>query len=166
MPMHQVYLSLGSNMGDRLGHLMEGIKYLLRHKMRMRDCSGIYETEPVGYTAQQAFLNIVLYMETTLQPLEVLQICQEAEQERLRERTIRWGPRTLDVDILLFDDLTLDLPALTIPHPRMGERAFVLGPLAEIDPLVLVKWGFSRATEGIVMKILAEDVKQSLFGEL
>ena len=155
----EVWLSLGSNLGDRCENLLQGAAYLLTHGLSPVDCSGIYETEPVGYTDQPDFLNMVLHATSDLMPMYLLQLCQQAEAVLLRERTIRWGPRTLDVDILLIDDLVLDRPDLTLPHPRMAERAFVLGPLAEMNPDLLKKWGLPDIREGIVLKIPAEDVK-------
>ena len=161
-PLHQLILSLGSNMGDRYENLLAGLRFLCSQGFRLVHCSGVYETDPVGYTAQPPFLNMVAHMETDKGPQAALEVCQGAEQARLRTRTIRWGPRTLDVDILLFDDLTLDTPTLTIPHPRMGSRAFVLGPLAEMDAGILEKWGFTPCDDAIVLRIQASDVKQRL----
>jgi len=156
---HRVWLSLGSNLGDRQENLLHGATYLLTHGLSQPDCSGIYETEPVGYTDQPDFLNMVLCATSALSPMALLEVCQEAEAALRRERTVRWGPRTLDVDILLIDDLVMDTPALTLPHPRMAERAFVLGPLAELDPALIKKRGLPALREGIILKIPAEDVK-------
>ena len=155
---HKVTLSLGSNMGDRYAHLIHGMLYLFSHGLTFLRCSGVYETDPVGFTQQPSFFNTVVQAETALTPMAVLDVCQNAEKERQRERTVRWGPRTLDIDILLYDELHLDLPELTIPHPRMSERAFVLGPLEEMDPLLFRKWGFPRLVEGIRLQIPAEDL--------
>jgi 2-amino-4-hydroxy-6-hydroxymethyldihydropteridine diphosphokinase len=159
---HTLWLSLGSNLGDRQGSLLKGIEVLLECGLEFVDCSGIYETDPVGLVEQPQFLNMVIKLRTSLDPLEVLACCQEAEARLNRQRSLRWGPRTLDVDILLFDKLSLQLPQLEVPHPRMAERAFVLGPLAEMDPEVLVAWGLLPLTEGIRLQVTADDVKMLL----
>lgn len=128
-----VYIGLGSNMGDRKSNLFTAIEHI-KHIPDTRFCraSGIYETEPVGYTKQDKFLNMVVAVETKLQPLELLNNLQQIEHFLRRTRTIRWGPRTIDLDILLFDNLSMDSKLLTIPHPRMYERAFVLIPLKDV----------------------------------
>lgn len=159
---HEAWLSLGSNLGDRYETLLGGAAYLLKHGLELRNCSGIYETKPVGYTDQPDFYNMVVQIATGLEPLALLDICQKAENEYRRERTLRWGPRTLDVDILLYDELRLDTDRLTLPHPRMGERAFVLGPLGDTDPGLLHKFGLPHLREGIVLQIPAADVKMRL----
>ncbi|MCL1804533.1 MAG: 2-amino-4-hydroxy-6-hydroxymethyldihydropteridine diphosphokinase [Clostridiales bacterium] len=161
---HDVWLSLGSNIGDRLAALAGGLRYLLDHGLELVDCSGVYETEPVGYEEQPDFYNMVVRAATDLAPLELLGICREAEEEQRRERTIRWGPRTLDVDILLYDDLVMDTQELTLPHPRMGERAFVLGPLGDMDPGLLNKLGLPHLIKGIVLQIPAADVRMMIAG--
>ncbi|MCL1848896.1 MAG: 2-amino-4-hydroxy-6-hydroxymethyldihydropteridine diphosphokinase, partial [Clostridiales bacterium] len=122
----------------------------------------IYETVPVGYTDQPDFFNMVVCMATALEPLDLLEACQGAERSRLRERVIHWGPRTLDVDILLYDDVAMDTPILTLPHPRMAERAFVMGPMAEMDPDLAVNLALPDGSidfTGILHKIPAIDVK-------
>lgn len=127
------YLSLGSNLGDRLLYLREGLQGLERHdEIKLKAVSSVYETDAVGLTEQPAFLNIAVQMETTLDPYQLLRLCHEVEDQFQRERLIRWGPRTLDIDILIYDDLILDTPELTLPHPRMHEREFVLIPLREL----------------------------------
>ena len=161
-PAHQAWLSLGSNMGDRLGYLLGGAGYVLANGASLRDNSGIYETVPVGVEDQEDFYNMAIHIETGLEPMALLRLCQRAEAAFHRERVLRWGPRTLDVDILLYDELTLDLPELTLPHPRMGQRAFVLGPLAEISPALFPQWGLPNLREGIVLKIPARDVRMML----
>lgn len=156
---HTYWLSLGSNLGDAQENLLTGSHFLLTHGFSFLDCSGIYETEPVGYIDQPNFYNLVLKLKSSLKPLEALAVCQQAEAHLKRMRDIRWGPRTLDVDILLIDDLHLHLPQLEVPHPRMGERAFVLGPLAAMDPGVMAQWGFAALNEGISLSIPANGVK-------
>lgn len=157
--MQTVWLSLGSNLGDRLQNLVQGIGLLLSGGLEFIDCSGIYETDPVGYEDQPQFLNLVLKSRTALPPKALLALCHQAEQALGRQRGLRWGPRTLDVDILLIDDRVMRETDLEVPHPRMGERAFVLGPLGEIDPETMIKWGFPYLREGIDLKISAADVR-------
>lgn len=129
-----VDLSMGSNMGDRLLNLREGLAYLGRDpQIQLLSVSSVYETEPVGYLEQADFLNIAVRLQTTLPPLDLLQLCLRIEALFLRERLAQWGPRTLDIDILRYDDLQVDTPELTLPHPRMHEREFVLIPLREIE---------------------------------
>ncbi len=128
---HITYLSLGSNLGDRLGNLRNAINNL-PPRIQPVVQSSVYETEPWGYSDQPAFLNQVIKAETALDPLELLAFLKETELDLGRQETFRFGPRLIDLDILFFDDLVLDTPKLTIPHPRIAERAFVLVPLGEI----------------------------------
>jgi 2-amino-4-hydroxy-6-hydroxymethyldihydropteridine diphosphokinase len=128
-----VYLSLGSNMGDRKKNLSEAVEMISRiDDVHVKDISRIYETDPVGYLNQDKFLNIAVKLETCAEPPVLLKYLQDIELSLKRVRHIRWGPRTIDIDILLFDDLKINTPELTIPHLRMFERAFVLIPLSEI----------------------------------
>jgi 2-amino-4-hydroxy-6-hydroxymethyldihydropteridine diphosphokinase len=129
----RVFVSLGSNLGDRatyLGAAREALAAL--PATRVVAGSRVYETAPQDLPDQEAFLNQVLCLETALQPLDLLRECQRIEREHGRTRELRFGPRTLDIDILLFQDAESDDPELTLPHPRMVKRAFVLVPLAEI----------------------------------
>lgn len=128
------YLGLGSNLGDRGGNIAKAAALLQEKGTTLLKISSIVETDPVGGPAQDKFLNAVIKVETTLSPLELLNHCHAIEQKLGRVRTVANGPRTIDVDILLYDRLVLDTPLLKIPHPRMSERAFVLGPLKEIEP--------------------------------
>lgn len=131
--MNNVYLSLGTNIGDREQNLKLAVK-LLKNKsgITLTSVSSIYETAPVGYIEQPAFLNIALAIQTTHSALETLQICQSVENELGRVREIRWGPRIIDLDILLYNNDNIEVENLIVPHPRMFERAFVLVPLLEI----------------------------------
>jgi len=156
---HSAWLAFGANLGDRFENIAGGIAYLSTHGVELVDCSSIYETKPVGYLDQPDFYNMVALVTTTLEPFDLLGVCQEAEQVFLRERSFLWGPRTLDIDILIFDDLTMDSPALTLPHPRMGERSFVLGPLEEIGGDVIKKWGYTPTRDGIELAIPARALK-------
>jgi len=133
------YLSMGSNLGDRLELLRSGVKGLAATPgVRVVKLSSIYETTPVGVTGQPDYLNLVAAIETELTPYELLRTCLAIEKENGRERSVRWGPRTLDLDILLYDDVHMETDDLVIPHPRMKERAFVLVPLLEIEPEIVV----------------------------
>ena len=126
-------MSLGSNLGDRasyLGVARDALDALPATSVVAE--SRVYETAPQDLADQEAFLNQVLCLETALQPLDLLRECQRIEREHGRVRELRFGPRTLDIDILLFQDAESDDPELTLPHPRMVKRAFVLVPLAEI----------------------------------
>jgi len=126
-----VYLSLGSNVGDRVAHLREAMARL-ESVGRVVSVSSFYETEPVEVTDQPWFLNCAVGLETALTAEQLMARILRIEQEMGRRRVQRKGPRMIDIDILLFGDLILDLPDVTIPHPAMQERRFVLEPLAEI----------------------------------
>lgn len=126
-----VYLSLGSNVGDRMESLRVAVS-LLREKMEVRRLSSVYETLPVGVTDQAMFLNMAAGVRTTLEPSRLLAVVKEIERQVGRRPTFRWGPRVVDIDILLYGDRVVDTPELTIPHVELPSRAFVLVPLAEI----------------------------------
>lgn len=132
--MIKAYLGLGSNIGDTKMYLDKAVAMLnCNADIEVTEVSSYYETEPVGYTDQDWFLNIVAEVETTLGPYELLKTCNEIEAKLKRERLIRWGPRTIDIDILLYEGFESDDPVLTVPHPRMTERAFVMLPLMELN---------------------------------
>jgi 2-amino-4-hydroxy-6-hydroxymethyldihydropteridine diphosphokinase len=132
----QAYIGLGSNLGDRdrnLGRALELIDSL-RHTRLLR-VSDVRETDPVGYEQQPRFLNAAALVETTASPRELLDALLEIERRLGRTRDgVRYGPRTIDLDLLLYGDELIDEPALTVPHPRLHERRFVLEPLVELDP--------------------------------
>lgn len=131
--MVQAYLGLGSNIGDRKQQLLKAIDLIGNIKgIKVTKQSSIYETAPIGYTDQPNFLNLCLEIETELSPQQLLKHCLDIEQQLHRVREIRWGPRTLDIDILLYSDNIIETDNLSIPHPRMQERAFVLLPLNDI----------------------------------
>lgn len=131
--MHNAYLGAGCNLGDRLGNLSEAVSRLHCPPHRqVLAVSSVYQSEPVGGVPQPDFLNLVVHIGTTLSPEHLLAQCLRIETEMGRVRLERWGPRTLDLDVLLYDNLALVSPSLMLPHPRMGERSFVLTPLAEI----------------------------------
>lgn len=128
-----IYLSLGSNLGDREANLRSGLD-ALRPVVDTQRVSSIYETDPWGVQDQPPFLNLVTAGETRLEPLDLLRAVKEVERAVGRAPTYRWGPRVVDIDILLYGALTLQSPELTVPHAEMHNRAFVLVPLAEIAP--------------------------------
>ncbi|WP_172373631.1 2-amino-4-hydroxy-6-hydroxymethyldihydropteridine diphosphokinase [Sporosarcina jiandibaonis] len=133
--MNSAFISIGSNIGERLLHLKGAVHALHSHGgVSVLSVSSVYETAPVGYTDQADFLNIVIEVRTSLDAYDLLIVCQEIEQELGRVRTVRWGPRIVDLDILLYNNDNIKAENLIIPHPRMHERAFVLIPLLEIAP--------------------------------
>jgi len=128
---HRAFIALGSNLGDRREFLRMGVAGL----DRVVAMSQVYETDPVGGPDDQgAYLNMVVEIETPLDPFALLRRCQRIEGEAMRQRVVRWGPRTLDVDIIMYDDATIETADLVVPHPHFAERRFVLTPLAEIAP--------------------------------
>lgn len=130
---YKVYLALGSNIGNREKNLSDALDNLkASNGIEVVNVSKIYETEPVGYLNQGNFLNMVILISTNKEPMDLLKELQKIEEDMKRIREIHWGPRTIDIDILLFDDLTINYRELIIPHPRMFERAFVLIPLKDI----------------------------------
>ena len=131
---NKAYISLGSNIDDRLFYLESAILELDKHeKITVVNVSSIYETDPVGYTDQSPFLNMVVSVITMLNPEDLLAECLKIEQELGRKRDIRWGPRTIDLDILVYNQENIETEKLFIPHPRMLERGFVLIPLLEMN---------------------------------
>jgi 2-amino-4-hydroxy-6-hydroxymethyldihydropteridine diphosphokinase len=130
------YLGLGANLGDRLATLQRAVELLDARGVHTVACSRVWATAPVGGPPDQPeFLNVVVEVDPgAMTPTEVLAAANAVEAELGRVRDVRWGPRTVDIDILLWDDLRSDDPALTIPHPRMHDRAFVVLPLLDLDP--------------------------------
>lgn len=134
-----VYLGLGSNEGDRVGYVQQALQLLKDSTgIRVLSTSSFYETEPVGYKDQEWFVNAAVAIETSLTPEALLETCQriENQQGRVRDPNNQNGPRCIDIDILFFDTLLMKEPGLTIPHPRVHERAYALVPLLEINPRV------------------------------
>jgi dihydroneopterin aldolase/2-amino-4-hydroxy-6-hydroxymethyldihydropteridine diphosphokinase len=128
---HEVIVALGSNLGDRLGYL----KFAVGELGNVVAMSQVFETEPVGGPDDQgAYLNMVVKVHTALDPYAFIRRCQRIEANALRQRIVHWGPRTLDVDMLFYDDVHIDSEHLTVPHPRINERRFVLTPLSEVAP--------------------------------
>lgn len=134
----RVVLGLGSNIGDSMAHLQAGVDLLAAAGVCVTEVSPVYETAPIGGPEQDRFLNIVAIARTDLSPDEVLSACQSVEAERNRVRQERWGPRTLDVDVLAIDDVRSDDDRLTLPHPRAAERAFVCVPWHDLDPVGII----------------------------
>jgi dihydroneopterin aldolase/2-amino-4-hydroxy-6-hydroxymethyldihydropteridine diphosphokinase len=131
---HTVIVALGSNLGDREAHLRLAVDQLDRLG-QVTAMSDVYETEPIGGPDEQgAYLNMVAVVATALDPFAFLRRCQRIEVLARRERLVHWGPRTLDVDVLFFDDVVVESPELSLPHPRVHERRFVLAPLADVAP--------------------------------
>lgn len=131
--MATLYLGFGSNLGDKSENLRNAIERLPL-SILVTEVSPVYETEPMLVTDQPRFYNLVLGAETELLPQEVLAEVKHIEYEMGREEGVRYGPRLIDLDILFYDDLVLESLELTVPHPRIAERAFVLAPLADIAP--------------------------------
>jgi len=131
---HIVYIGIGSNVGDKVRQCERAISEILkvdRHKLLAK--SPLFKTKPVGYVSQDWFVNGVIKIETEMEPLDLLRILKTLELQLGRTRTFRWGPRSIDLDILFFDDEEVRTEELQVPHPRLHERQFVLIPLAEID---------------------------------
>ncbi len=143
----RAYLGLGSNQGDRVTLLNDALSRLAGSgRVRLTKRSSLYETAPVGMTEQPGFLNLVAEVETDLDPQDLLELALVVERSLGRVRTQRWGPRTVDIDILLYGDVRVDTPILAIPHPEMTRRRFVLEPLLEIAPDAALPDGRRLAT--------------------
>ncbi|MBM6616077.1 2-amino-4-hydroxy-6-hydroxymethyldihydropteridine diphosphokinase [Bacillus suaedaesalsae] len=137
---NRAFIGLGSNIQDRLGFLRIAIQTLSEHpEIQVVNYSSIYDTDPVGYTDQDSFLNMVVEINTNLPPDELLKTILEVERQLGRKRELKWGPRTLDLDILMYNQENIEDEELIVPHPRMSERAFVMIPLMEIDPELSIK---------------------------
>jgi len=133
------FIALGSNIGNRYDYLTEAIKELESHlEIKLVNISSIYETDPLGYEDQDLFLNMVIEVMTSLRADELLDICLKLELTLGRKREIVWGPRTIDLDILLYNQENIETEKLIIPHPRMLERNFVMIPLSEIKPDIII----------------------------
>ena len=137
--MHRAWISIGSNMGDKVGHCRTGMKGLAASgHSAVTGISRFYRTAPVDYKDQEWFVNAAVEIDTRLDPNALLKEIHAIEKEAGRNRAgVRFGPRTLDMDILIFDQMDLKTPELTLPHPRMHKRRFVLQPLCDIDPTIL-----------------------------
>jgi 2-amino-4-hydroxy-6-hydroxymethyldihydropteridine diphosphokinase len=131
----RAFLGLGSNIEDRLAHLRDAVRLLRDDEgIDVRRSSRVWETDPVGGPPQGDFLNAVIEVVSQAEPRALLASAHRVEAALGRERSVRWGPRTIDIDVLLIGDRTIDEPDLVVPHPRLAERAFVLLPLLELEP--------------------------------
>lgn len=149
--MKKVYLGLGSNIGNRENNLKEAINLISQNRnIKVNKISSLYETEPIGFKEQDWFLNMVIEIETSLKPRELLKYLLDVEKRMGRIREIKWGPRIIDIDILIYNEAVIMDEDLKIPHPRICERAFVLIPLIEINPDIRIGG------------VLAKDILQSV----
>lgn len=136
---HTVYISVGSNLGSKLENCQKGVEALIRSgSTSLIKQSGIYKTDPVGYKDQDWFVNYVIKIETDLDPFQLWRELEDIQRKTGRgHNPIRYGPRVLDLDIILYDDMVINSPELIIPHPRMHKRRFVLKPICDIDPQIV-----------------------------
>ena len=145
---HTAYIGMGSNMGNKLENIKTAIAKINESiYTRVTRISESYETKPVGYTEQDNFVNSAIQVRTLLTPVELIRFLLKVEAELKRERIIKWGPRTIDLDVLLYDDIITSFEEIVIPHPRMHERMFVLKPLKDIAPYVMHPILNKRITE-------------------
>lgn len=153
--MASAFLGLGSNLGDRRRWIAEAVARLEAHpQIALKGCSSLYENPPVGYQDQPDFLNAVIEVETSLSPAALLEVALQVERDLGRQRNLRWGPRNIDIDLLLYEDVQVAEPDLIVPHPRLRERAFVLVPLVEIAPEL-------RLPEGPAARQAAQEVESN-----
>lgn len=131
------YIGIGSNLGDRVKNCLSAIELMEKEHITVIKRSSIYETEPWGVNNQPLFLNMVIEIETVMNPVELLNILKDIEKKMGRENSYHWGPRIIDLDILLFDNLIVNMDNLIIPHPFLHKRDFVLKPLKEIAPDII-----------------------------
>jgi 2-amino-4-hydroxy-6-hydroxymethyldihydropteridine diphosphokinase len=153
---HRAYLGLGSNLGSRLENLRAGLGRLTP-VAQVTALSSLYETAPIGVTQQPSFLNAVCAVMTTLAPHPLLDRLKRIERELGRTEGRRWGPRPLDLDILLYDEDRIELPDLQIPHPRLKERAFVLCPLSELNSDLVIP-GDGRTVRALLASVARQEV--------
>lgn len=155
--MSKAYIALGTNIEPRTEYINQALALLSRHdRITMMEKSSIYETAPVGYVDQAHFLNLVIEVRTSLSPIEMLDVCQSIEQQLGRERTVVNGPRTIDLDILVYNEENIRTGRLVVPHPRMNERAFVLIPLEEIAPELSIP-GLGKTVKELCSDLSKED---------
>ncbi|MCT4593779.1 MAG: 2-amino-4-hydroxy-6-hydroxymethyldihydropteridine diphosphokinase [Anaeromicrobium sp.] len=156
--MSKAYLGIGTNMGDKFKNIKDTLELLSENnRINITKVSSYYETEPVGYANQDWFLNVVCEIETNLLPYPLLDYCAFIEQALKRERIIRWGPRIIDVDILLYEDFTSTDEKLTLPHPRMIERNFVMIPLYEINNNLVIN---GEPIKNIIDRLNGEEIRK------
>ncbi|MDD5195504.1 MAG: 2-amino-4-hydroxy-6-hydroxymethyldihydropteridine diphosphokinase [Candidatus Omnitrophica bacterium] len=151
----RAFVAIGSNIGDRLQNIAKAVKYLgLEPGITIKKVSSLLETDPVGGPPQGKFINGVIKIETALSARELLKRLQKIESSLGRARTVKDGPRTLDLDILLYGKSIINEPDLTIPHPRMLEREFVMKPLLEIEPNIKNKWSSQKKSRKPVRRLI------------
>ncbi|MCL2468716.1 MAG: 2-amino-4-hydroxy-6-hydroxymethyldihydropteridine diphosphokinase [Alphaproteobacteria bacterium] len=161
---HEVILALGSNLGDRLAVLQAAVR-ALKPYVSVEACSPVYETTPAYVTDQPLFLNAVIKGTTALDPRGLLFTVKNIERELGRRPTFRYGPRVIDIDIIFYDQLVMHTPELSIPHPLMTERAFVLKPLADIDPQKIHPI-LNKSAASLLQMLAASDPMQAIKGTL
>lgn len=154
--MTRIFLGLGSNLGERRENIERALERL-SEQVRLTKRSSFYETEPVGYDDQPWFYNIVVEGETDLEPAELLRFTQSIEQGMKRVKTIRNGPRNIDVDILIYDEIRVKTDTLEIPHARMRQRAFVMVPLSEIEPDLVI---YGTPLRDILQQLQGEAIRK------
>ena len=160
---NKVYLSLGSNVGDRIKNLLSAVE-----KISCIECteiemqSSVYETKPIGYTEQGLFLNMAVLITTCIKPIHLIKKLQSIEDSLARKRIIKWGPRTIDIDILLYENLKLEKDNLILPHPRMHDRAFVLIPLRDIYPDFNLK---GKSIDELLKKCIDDENSVKLYSD-
>ncbi|MFZ2446474.1 MAG: 2-amino-4-hydroxy-6-hydroxymethyldihydropteridine diphosphokinase [Syntrophobacteraceae bacterium] len=158
--MEKAAIGLGSNQGDSVRTCLDVIELLRKHPaVYMFGASSLYRTKPVGFAGQAWFINAAVVFETALEPRPLLELLLDIENNYGRVRTLRWGPRTLDLDMLYYGDRKVDLPDLVAPHPRLHERLFVLAPLAEIEP------GWVHPVLGLSVQEMLDRLLQSDHGQ-
>lgn len=156
-----VYLGLGANLGERAANLEQALALLSARGVRVVRRSSFYETAPQDVLDQPSFLNMVVEVETALEPMELLAAAQGVEQEMGRQRIVDKGPRNIDIDVLLFGQRVIVSEKLTVPHPRMLERRFVLEPLLELSPALQHPLTLTLIS-GAISKVLTQDVRRTL----
>ncbi|MDL4840509.1 2-amino-4-hydroxy-6-hydroxymethyldihydropteridine diphosphokinase [Aquibacillus rhizosphaerae] len=157
--MNTVYIALGSNINPRSAYLNQAIDNLrLSEHIFVISYSPIYETEPVGYLEQENFLNMVIEIETSLEPLDLLNYCKGIEKKIGRKRGVRWGPRVIDLDILLYNQENIRTEQLIVPHPRMHERAFVLIPLKDVNPSLNIP-SLNKSVASVLDEVTTQEKK-------
>ena len=153
MPVLKAYLAIGSNLGNRYLNLKKAVLLLEKYgKIKVIRCSPLYETEPVGKVKQGFFLNGVVEIKTALKPLQLLAVCKEVEKKMKRKKTVKWGPRVIDLDIILYGGRVIKVKGLTVPHKEMSKREFVLKPLVDLNGKgrhPVVKKSFSKLLKEI-----------------
>lgn len=154
-----IFLGLGSNLGDRAGHLRAALEALAQGGCAINACSPIFETPPWGYEAQPSFLNAVVEVVFEGSPMALLGLVMQVEESMARERTVHWGPRSIDIDILAFGSQQLATQRLTVPHPMLAQRAFVLVPWARIAPQFAVP-GQASTVAGLLQRLPAPERDQ------